>query len=151
MAAARASGGASDGPRSLATVQAMPPRGREALPEGRALPDGQVRRRAAHLPAGRPRSRPPEAVRVPPPAAREAEGPPLLRRPREAVRQLLRQGEPPTGRHRREPAPSARVAARQHACATRLRGIAAPGAPADPPRTLDGQRPSRERAVVPGE
>src|SRR5919112_6802106 len=125
MAAARASGGASDGPRSLATVQAMPPRGREALPEGRALPDGQVRRRAAHLPAGRPRSRPPEAVRVPPPAAREAEGPPLLRRPREAVPQLLRKGQPSAGRDRREPAAPARDAVRQRARATGLRRLAA--------------------------
>ena len=64
----------------------------EALPQGRALPDRQVRRRAARLPARRPRPRPPEAVRVPRPAAREAEGAPLLRRAREAVPQLLRQG-----------------------------------------------------------
>src|SRR5213595_268762 len=33
------SGGASNGPRPLAEVQTVPPRGHEALPEGRALPD----------------------------------------------------------------------------------------------------------------
>ena len=43
--------------RDGVSVQAVPPRGHEALPQGRALPDGQVRRRAAELPAGRPRAR----------------------------------------------------------------------------------------------
>ena len=66
-------------------VQAVPPRGPEAVPQGRALPDRQVRRRAPLLPARRARPRPPEAERVPPPAAREAEGQALLRRAREAV------------------------------------------------------------------
>ena len=88
-AAARASGGASrsrrNGSRHQPPVQAVPPRGAEALPQGRALPDRQVRRRAPRVPAGRPRPRPPEADRVPRPAAREAEGAPLLRRAREAV------------------------------------------------------------------
>ena len=106
-AAAPASGGASEeqahGSRYLSPVQAVPPRGPEAVPQGRALPDRQVRRRAPLLPAGRPRPRAPEAVRVPRPAAREAEGPPLLRRAREAVPQLLRQGLAPAGHHRREP------------------------------------------------
>ena len=34
------------------SVQAVPPRGTEAVPQGRALPDRQVRRRAPLLPAG---------------------------------------------------------------------------------------------------
>src|SRR5213075_463177 len=84
-------------------VQAVPPRGPEALPQGRALPDGQVRRRAPRLPARRSRPRPPEAVRVPRAASREAEGTPLLRGAREAVPRVLRQGLPPGGHHRREP------------------------------------------------
>ncbi len=47
------------------------------------------------LPAGRARPRPQQAVRVPRPAAREAEGAPLLRPAREAVPHLLREGSPP--------------------------------------------------------
>ncbi len=70
---------------------------------GRALPDRQVRRRAPGLPARRPRPRSPEAVRVPRPAAREAEGASLLRGAREAVPHLLRQGLAPGRHHRREP------------------------------------------------
>ena len=59
------------------------------------------------------------------PAAREAEGPPLLRRAREAVPQLLRQGQPPAGRHRREPAaPAGDAASTTSSCgsASRPRG-----------------------------
>ena len=58
-------------------MQAVPPRGAEALPEGRALPDREVRRRAPLLSAGRARPRPRARLRVPPAAAREAEGAPL--------------------------------------------------------------------------
>jgi small subunit ribosomal protein S4 len=72
-------------PRSSPAVQAVPPRGHEALPQGRALPDRQVRRRAPLVPAGRARPRAHQAERVPAAAAREAEGAPLLRRAREAV------------------------------------------------------------------
>ena len=49
-------------------------------------------------------------------------------------------GFPPGGRHRREPAAPARVAPRQRPRPARLRRLAAPGPPADPPRALDGQR-----------
>ena len=49
------------------------------------------------------------AVRVPPAAAREAEGAPLLPGAREAIPRLLRQGLPPGRRHRREPAAAARA------------------------------------------
>src|SRR6266568_608456 len=46
-------------------VQAMPSRGAEAVPQGRAVPDRQVWRRAPLLPAGRAWPRSPEAERVP--------------------------------------------------------------------------------------
>src|SRR5919197_4895842 len=94
-AAAPGSGGGSESPngsRYLSSVQAVSPRGTEAVPQGRALPDRQVRRRAALLPARRARPRAAEAVRVPRPAAREAEGEALLRRAREAVPHVLREG-----------------------------------------------------------
>ena len=52
--------------------------------------------------------------------------------------------------HRREPARAARVPPRQRARASRLRGLAPPGAPADPPRPLDGQWPAGEHPQLPG-
>ena len=82
-----------DGPRHLTPVQAVPPRGPEALPQGLALLHRQVRRRAPLLSARRARPRPHAPVRVPRPAAREAEGAPLLPGAGEAVPQLLRQGD----------------------------------------------------------
>src|ERR1700736_3710205 len=118
----------------------MPPRGPEAVPQGRALPDGQVRRRAPLLPAGRARTRPYETERVPRAAAREAEGPPLLRRAGASVPRLLRKGLPPAWDHRREPARAARVPPGQRPRAAGLRGLPPPGAPADPPRPLDRER-----------
>ena len=107
-ACARRSGGGSSGPPARPQVQALPPRGHEALPQGRALPDGEVRRRAPQLPAGRARARPHQAVGVPAPAAREAEGAPLLRPAREAVPQLLREGREALGDHGRGAAAHAR-------------------------------------------
>ncbi len=79
-------------------VPPVPPRGHEALPQGRALPDREVRDRAPLVSAGRARPRPHQAERVPAPAAREAEGAPLLRPAREAVPQLLREGDAPLRR-----------------------------------------------------
>src|SRR5579885_1471942 len=102
-----------------------------------------MRRRAPWLPAWRARSGSPETERVPAAAAGEAEGPPLLRRPGEAVPRLLREGLSPAGDHRREPARAAGVPLGQRARASRLRGLPAPGAPADPARPLDGQRAAR--------
>ena len=86
----RVSAGASDEALSRA------PRATDEVPD-----------RAAPLPAGRARPHPPPRarLRVPGPAAGEAEGPPHLRPHREAVPQPLRGGQPPEGRHRREPAP----------------------------------------------
>ena len=131
-------------------VQAVPPRGAEAVPQGRALPDGQVRRRASLLPAGRARPRPHETERVPRAAAREAEGQALLRRAGETVRAAT------TRRPRASRASPARtccaagVPPGQRARAPRLRRVAPPGAPADPPRPLDGQRPAGEHPQLPG-
>jgi Ribosomal protein S4 and related proteins len=51
------SGGASSGQGSRAEVPHLPPRGDEALPQGRALPDGEVRDRAPLVSAGRARPR----------------------------------------------------------------------------------------------
>src|ERR1700730_17058532 len=120
----------------------MPPRGTEAVPQGRALPDGQVRGGAPLLSARRARTRAHETERVPAAAAREAEGAPLLRRAGEAVPRLLRKGLTPAGRHRREPAGAARVPPGQRAGTPGLRRIAPPGPTAHPPRPLDGQRPA---------
>src|SRR5947209_17426075 len=139
-AAGPASGGASDGARHLASVQAVPPGRPEAVPQGRALPDRQVRRRASLLSAGRARSRADAPERVPGPAAREAEGQALLRRAREAVPDLLPEGLPSARDHRREPPADARVPLRQRARPARLRGVAAAGPAADPAWALDGER-----------
>ena len=57
---------------------------------------------------------------------------------------------PPAGHHRREPADAARAPLRQRARAPRLRRLAPPGAPADPPRPLDDQRPPRRHPQLPG-
>ena len=69
------------------------------------------------------------------PAAGEAEGQLHLRRAREAVPQPLRGGEPPAGRHRREPAAHARAAPRQRRLPRRL------GAP-------PGRRPASSSATA---
>ena len=142
--------GLADGSRYRTPVQAVPPRGPEAVPEGRALLHREVRRRAPLLPAGRARPRPRARVGVPQPAAREAEGAPLLPAAREAVPLLLREGLAPARRHRREPAAPARAALRQRARAARLRGLAPPGPPADRPRPLADQRPPRRHPQLPG-
>src|SRR5438270_371730 len=80
LPSSQAEEGLARGARQGSPVQAVPPGGREALPEGRALTDRPVRRGAALLPAGRARARPGQAVRVQASAEGEAEGAPLLRR-----------------------------------------------------------------------
>src|SRR6266545_824267 len=132
-------------------MQAVPPRGHEALPEGRALPDGEVCHRAALVSPGRARPRPHQAVRVSLAAAREAEGAPLLRPAREAIPHLLHEGDEGYGRHRREPAADARDAPRQRRLPARLRGFARAGATARPSRALPGQRTPREHPELPGQ
>src|SRR5205823_7785149 len=149
-ASARRSGGASSGPRPLPEVQAVPPRGHEALPQGRALPDREVRDRAPQLPAGRARPGPHQAVRVPAAAPREAEGAPLLRPAREAVPHVLLEGREGLGDHGRGAAPDARDEARQRRLPPRLRRLARAGTPARAPRPLPGQRPPREHPELPG-
>src|SRR5687767_9668066 len=103
MASAKRSGSETSGAVHRTQLQALPPRGHEALPEGGAVPDGEVRDRASLVSAGGARPRPHQAVAVPAPAAREAEGAPLLRPARKAVPQLLREGRPRLRRVRREP------------------------------------------------
>src|SRR5207342_3864494 len=95
------------GPIYRIRLPPLPTGGRQALPEGQPLLLQEVLLRAS-TDAPRPARRPsPQGRRVRPPAAREAEGPPHLRRPRAPVPQLLRRrGEPPR-RDRREPAPLA--------------------------------------------
>src|SRR5213078_5052896 len=90
QASTNVTGRATSGPRPFPEVQAVPPRGHEALSEGRALPDGEVRDRAPLVSAGRAWPWAHQAVRVPAAAAREAEGAPLLRPAREAVPHVLR-------------------------------------------------------------
>src|SRR5207244_4529597 len=141
LSASEEAEGLAGGSGHLTAVQAVPPRGPEALPQGPALLHGEMRRRAPLVPAGRARARAPASVRVPNAAAREAEGAPLLPAPREAVPQLLRPGRPPAGRHGREPAATPRAPARQRPRPARLRRLAPPGAPARGPRPLASQRP----------
>ena len=103
------------------------------------------------LPAGRARPRPDApGLRVPGPAAREAEGPPHLRRAREAVPQPLRGGEPPARHHRREPAPDARAAPRQRRLPRRLGREPRPGPPARPPRPRARERQAGDDPELPG-
>ena len=68
-----------------AEVPAVPARGHEALPQGRALLHRQVRDRAAELSAGPARPEPRQAHALRRPAAREAEGQAHLRRAGEPV------------------------------------------------------------------
>src|SRR5207247_3490240 len=117
----------SSGPRSQSEVQAVPPRGDEAVPQGRALPDREMRDRAPQLSAGRARPRPHQAVRVPAPAAREAEGTALLRPAREAVPYVLREGFAGFRGDGREPAADAGNQARQRRLPARLRRLPCPG------------------------
>ena len=118
-------------------VQAVPPRGHEAVPQGRALPHREVRDRAPRVPAGRARPRPHQAVRVPAAAAREAEGAPLLRRARAAVPHLLRQGQP---RARASPARTCCACSRLRLDNVVYRlgfaALARPGTPVRAPRPL---------------
>ena len=66
----------------------------------------EVRLRAPSVAARPARRPPPQGRRVRPPAAREAEGPPRLRRPRAPVPELLRRRREPPRRDRREPPPA---------------------------------------------
>src|SRR3954469_12304841 len=150
-ASARRSGGVFSGSRSFPEVQAVPPGGHEALPQGRALPDREVRDRAALLSAGRARPRPDQAERVPPAAAREAEGAPLLRPVGDAVPHLLREGEQAGWHHGRQAAAHARDASRQRRLSPRLRRVTCAGAPARAARSLLRERPPRQHPQLPGQ
>ena len=76
----------------------------------RCLTDKCGVERRAYPPGDHGRGRQKQS-RVPRAAAREAEGPPLLRRAREQFRRYYDKAQPPAGHHRREPADAARVAA----------------------------------------
>jgi len=79
------------GKPSRSGLQALPSRRRQALSQGRQVCD-QLHVRQAQRPAPRSaRSRPPsQGERLRHPAARQAEGAPSLRRPRDPVSSLLR-------------------------------------------------------------
>src|SRR5437773_271678 len=82
-----------DGTLHRTRLQAVPPRGDEALPQGDALPHGEVRRGAARLrprPARPVLRAPAQGIGVRPPAAREAEGQTDLRAIRAPVPQHFR-------------------------------------------------------------
>src|SRR5205823_11643571 len=102
--------GASNGPRHRPQVPHLPAGRHEALPQRRALPDREVRDRAPVVSAGRARPWADQAERVPPAAAREAEGAPLLRPAREAISYVLHEGRQRLGRHGRGAAADARDA-----------------------------------------
>src|SRR5207302_8538726 len=112
--AARPSGGACNGELQRPRLPLLPPRRREALPEGRALLHAQMRDRASRVRArhARPGAQA-QDVRLRPAAPREAEGPPHLRVAREAVPQLSRPGVEGAGRDRNQPPAPPGVAARQ--------------------------------------
>ena len=82
-----------------------------------------------------------EAGRLRPAAAREAEGQAHLRRAREPVPPLLRDGGPDARHHRRDAAAAARAPARQRHLPARAGDLAGAGAAARAPRPLPGQRP----------
>src|SRR5262244_2350513 len=73
----------------------LPSRKDEAVPEGLEVRRAEVPVRVAPVPARPARPRSDQGERVPAAAAREAEGPPHLRRAGEAVPHVLRRGEPP--------------------------------------------------------
>ena len=111
----------------------------------------EVPDRAAPVPARRGRPRPPApGLRVPAPAPREAEGPPHLRPHGEAVPPRLRRGEPPPGRHRREPAADARAPPRQRRLPRRVGREPGPGPPARPPRPRRRERQAGHDPQLPG-
>ena len=82
-----------DGQLQRSRLPLLPPRGRQALPQGRALLHAEVRHRAPRVRArhARPGAQA-QDVGLRHAAAREAEGAPHLRPAREAVPQLLRRG-----------------------------------------------------------
>src|SRR3989442_1491786 len=92
-------------------MQAVPQGGNEAVLKRGTLLQAYLRDREKKLRArtARPRSQS-ENRRIRAPVAREAEGEAYLRRTRESVPVLLREGRPAEGRHRRKSPGSARAA-----------------------------------------
>ena len=131
-------------------MQAVPPRGHQALPQGRALPHREVRDRAAQLPARA--STGAGASSSPSTCSSSARS-----RRRAATTACSRSSSGSTTTRRRgAPASPARSccgcssSARQRRLPARLRGLARPGAAAHPSRPLPGQRAPREHPELPG-
>src|SRR5262249_30150002 len=132
-------------------VPAVPARGHEALPEGRAVLHGQVRDREAQRGAGTARAgAQSEARGIRRTVAREAEGQAHLRRARESVPPLLRSGRSDEGHHGRAAAPDVGAPARQRRLPAWLRDVAAAGAPARAPWPFHGQRQEGRHSVLLG-
>src|SRR6185436_5499751 len=131
-------------------VQAVPPGGHEALPQGTALLHGQVRGLAARLPAGRPRPAALEDLRLRAAPPREAEAETHLRRAGAPVPLLHRRGRAHPGQHGRDAARAARAAPGQRGARERLRPFAQPRTPDDQPRPFQGEQPPRGRGLVHG-
>ena len=131
-AAARPSGAASEHEETMARYTGPVCRlcrreGAEALPQGQPLLHQEVLVRAAPDAARPARRPPPQGRRLRPAAAREAEGPPHLRRAREAVPQLLRRGARATA------ASPARPCCGRSSCASTTSCTASASRPRAPP------------------
>ena len=131
-------------------VQAVPPRGHEAVPQGRALPDREVRHRAPLVPARPARPRADEAVAS---TSRSC----ARSRRRSGTTACSRSSSATTTRRRaRKPASPVRTCCACSSCRLdnvvyRL-GFAASRAQAPParaPRPLPRERPARQHPVLP--
>src|SRR5579872_502980 len=120
MDAVRQNGAACDRSKGLkqggekpgSSMPAMPARGAEALPQGRAMLFGQMRDRAPQLSARRARTSAHAFFRIRDSAPREAEGQAHLSIAGKAVRALLRGRRADARYHRRESVGTARAPAR---------------------------------------
>src|SRR5215208_1292984 len=130
----------------------VPPRGDEAVPQGRALLYRQVRDRETQLRAGAARKdAQTEAGWLWCAAAREAEGEAHLRGPRGSVPPLLRAGGADARHHRRDAAAAARAAPRQRRLPSWPGDVAGAGPPGRAARPPYRQRPQSRYPVVLGQ
>src|SRR5579862_7369189 len=133
-------------------MPAVPPRGDEVVPQGRALLYRKVRDRKAQLCARTAwQDAETKAGGLWRATAREAEGQAHLRRPGRAVPALLRAGGADARHYRRDAAAAARTPTRQRRLPHRLGDIPPAGAAARAPRTLYGERPEGGYSVVLGQ
>src|SRR5581483_2628108 len=131
-------------------MPSLPARELEAVSQGRALLHGQMRHRAAELPARTARAGPAQVLRVQHPAAREAEGQADVRPARKAVPPHLRRSGAHQRHHRRNPAGAARAPARQCRLPARLCQLARRSAHPGAPRPPAGQRQAGQYSLVHG-